>query len=100
MNTKQVGLVVTLALAAVLPLGSISAVENDSDAAKPGIGFSFDGELMPIVKVAPFYPVEAQKQRVEGYVLVEFVVTERGSVAEPFVVESDPSRLPWKKKMA
>ncbi len=91
MNTKQLALVVTLALATVLPIGSISAVDEDKADLKSSVAFSSDGDLMPIVKVAPIYPVEAQKQRIEGYAVIEFVVTELGSVADPVVVESNPS---------
>ena len=38
-------------------------------------GFSSDGEYLPIVKVAPVYPRRAQTRGIEGYVLLEFVVT-------------------------
>jgi protein TonB len=47
-----------------------------------------DGEYLPIVKVAPVYPMRALQRRVEGYVIVEFVVTTSGSVTDVTVVES------------
>ncbi|MEE8243453.1 MAG: TonB family protein, partial [Pseudomonadales bacterium] len=91
MNVKRLGLVVTLALAVVLPIGSISAVDVDNVGLKPTeIVFRSDGDLMPIVKVAPVYPSDAQERLIEGYAVVEFVVTETGSVANPVIVESDP----------
>ena len=62
-----------------------------------GLGAS-DGDYMPIVKVAPIYPSRALSRGIEGYVIVEFTVTRRGTVIDPFVVESftesgNPTRL-------
>lgn len=53
-------------------------------------GFSSDGEYLPIVKVAPVYPRRAQTRGIEGYVLLEFVVTASGAVRDPVVVEASP----------
>ena len=52
--------------------------------------YVFDGEYLPIVRVAPIYPRRALTRGIEGYVLVEFVVTETGSVRDPVVLVSDP----------
>jgi protein TonB len=53
-------------------------------------GFSSDGEYLPIVKVAPVYPRRAQTRGIEGYVLLEFVVTRTGAVRDPVVIEAQP----------
>jgi periplasmic protein TonB len=53
-------------------------------------GFSSDGEYLPIVKVQPVYPRRALQRGIEGYVIVEFVVTKNGSVRDPVVIEADP----------
>jgi TonB family protein len=45
-------------------------------------------DWLPIVKVAPVYPPGAVESGLEGYVIVEYTVTENGSVADPVVVES------------
>ena len=56
-----------------------------------GIGdFSGDGEYLPIVKVAPIYPRRALTRNIEGYVLLEFVVTSTGTVEDPVVIEAKP----------
>ena len=55
-----------------------------------GPGFRPDGEYLPIVKVAPVYPRRAQSRGIEGYVLLEFVVTATGAVRDPVVIESKP----------
>ena len=53
-------------------------------------GFEADGEYLPIVKVEPVYPRRAQQGGIEGYVLLEFVVTTSGGVRDPVVVEASP----------
>jgi len=47
-----------------------------------------DGEYLPIVKVAPVYPSRALSRGIEGYVIVEFVVTAAGTVRDPVVIEA------------
>jgi protein TonB len=49
-----------------------------------------DGEYLPIVKVAPLYPESAAERGIEGYVLLEFTVTEAGATENPVVLESKP----------
>jgi protein TonB len=41
-----------------------------------------------VVKVAPVYPMRALQRRLEGYVVVEFVVTSSGAVRDVTVIES------------
>lgn len=54
---------------------------------------SGDGEYLPTVKVAPVYPRRASQRGIEGYVIVEFVVTKQGSVRDPVVVEASPEGI-------
>jgi len=57
-----------------------------------GLGFGVsDGEYLPIVKVAPVYPSRAASRGLEGYVIVEFVVTRTGTTRDITVVESSSS---------
>ena len=53
-------------------------------------GFKTDGEYLPITKVAPVYPRRAQQRGIEGYVLLEFVVTTSGAVRDPVVIDAKP----------
>ena len=56
-----------------------------------GIGFgASDGEYLPIVKVKPIYPPAALQRKIEGWVIIEFVVTKNGSVRDPVIIEYDP----------
>jgi len=52
-----------------------------------------DGELIPLVKIAPRYPRKAAMNKKEGWVKVEFTVTELGTVADVKVVDAKPRRL-------
>ena len=54
---------------------------------------SGDGEYLPIVKVAPIYPRRAQSRGIEGFVIVEFVVTKNGSVRDPKVIQAEPAGI-------
>ena len=52
-----------------------------------GFGIS-DGEYLPIVKVQPQYPRRALSRGMTGWVIVEFTVTEQGTVINPVVIET------------
>jgi len=64
-----------------------------------GSGFFRDGEYIPLFKVTPIYPRRAQERGIMGYALVEFTITETGSVEDANTIEgycsnsnpSDPS---------
>lgn len=81
------------------PNATATAMSFESDiAADVGLegGLSLDsgdGEYLPIVKVAPIYPRRAQSRGIEGYVIVEFVVTKTGAVSNPVVVEAQPQGI-------
>lgn len=68
---------------------SMSNVDTNIDinVGSGGFGIS-DGEYLPIVKVQPQYPRRALSRGMTGWVIVEFTVTEQGTVTNPFVVEN------------
>lgn len=51
---------------------------------------STDADVLPIVKVPPQYPRRATQRGIEGWVLVQFTITDTGAVVNPVVVDSDP----------
>ncbi len=75
-----------VALAVVVPLGATGAASDPA----PLHPASSDGDIRPLVKVAPVYPAGAARDRIEGWVLVEFTVDESGATRDARVVESDP----------
>ena len=88
MSAKQTGFIAAAALAVLVPLASINAQNADVEDL-----FSSDGDILPIVKVSPVYPPAAVRRRQEGYVLVEFTVTETGFVADVLVVDAEPPEV-------
>jgi len=54
---------------------------------------SGDGELIPLVKIAPRYPRRAAIAGKEGWVKLEFTVTELGTVENVKVLDSKPPRV-------
>ncbi|MGB1556189.1 MAG: energy transducer TonB [Oceanococcaceae bacterium] len=74
-------------------LGSLSAGDLAASLdLSIGAGISAsDGEYLPIVKVAPQYPRQALKRKLEGEVVLEYIVTKQGSVRDARVLFStDP----------
>jgi protein TonB len=68
---------------------AISAAPVETDIEMSG-GFSLgvgEGDYLPIVKVAPIYPQRALSRGIEGYCVVQYVVTRQGTIREPFVIE-------------
>lgn len=54
------------------------------------LALNTSGEVLPLVRLAPQYPMEALNRRVEGWVLLEFSVSKTGGVLEPKVIKADP----------
>jgi periplasmic protein TonB len=52
-----------------------------------------DGEEQPLVRIEPTYPPRALSRGVEGWVLLEFTVTETGAVTDARVVDREPSGI-------
>lgn len=52
-----------------------------------------DGDVVPIVRVEPYYPREALMRNIEGWVQVRFTIGPDGSVSDPEVIAAEPPRL-------
>jgi len=52
-----------------------------------------EGDVVPVVVIRPMYPREAAIAGTEGWVKVEFTITETGSVKNPRVVDAEPARI-------
>lgn len=52
-----------------------------------------EGDIVPVVVIRPMYPREAAMAGVEGWVKVEFTITETGTVKDPRVVDAQPPRV-------
>ncbi len=56
-------------------------------------GPAAEGDVVPIMRIAPLYPREARMRGTEGWVRVRFVITEDGSVTDARVVAAEPRRV-------
>ena len=56
-------------------------------------GASSDSDIIPLVRVLPQYPPQAVSRGIEGWVVVEFTISEAGTVKNPVVLESHPSDI-------
>jgi protein TonB len=52
-----------------------------------------EGDIIPIVVIRPMYPRDAALRGIEGWVKVEFTITEVGTVKDPSVLDADPPRI-------
>ncbi len=58
-----------------------------------GVDMGKDGGIIPIVTIAPNYPRKAAVAKIEGWVEMEFTITEVGTVVSPKVIASKPKRI-------
>lgn len=69
---------------------AVSAMPTTTDMSIDADGFGFgagEGEFLPIVKVAPIYPVSASSRGIEGECMVEYTVTITGSTRDVRVID-------------
>ena len=52
-----------------------------------------EGDIIPVVIIRPMYPREAAISGTQGWVKVEFTITEAGTVKDPQVIEANPPRV-------
>ncbi len=58
-----------------------------------GVDMGKDGGIIPIVTIQPNYPRKAAIAKIEGWVEMEFTITEGGTVINPKVIKSKPVRI-------
>jgi protein TonB len=74
------------------PLTGEAAASEGAAQFLPGKGIEDEGEVVPVFKMEPKYPRQAAKSRIEGWVKVEFTITEKGTVTDAVIVDSQPRR--------
>lgn len=52
-----------------------------------------EGDIIPVVVIRPMYPRDAAMNGTEGWVEVEFTITEVGTVKDPKVINAKPPRI-------
>jgi periplasmic protein TonB len=67
----------------------------DTAGAMTGINMSAgaDRDVVPLVRINPDYPQRALSRGLEGWVQVQFTISETGAVIDPIVVDSSPKGI-------
>jgi periplasmic protein TonB len=67
----------------------------DTAGAMTGISLSggSDRDVIPLVRINPEYPPRALSRGIEGWVQVQFTISETGSVIDAIVVDSSPKNV-------
>lgn len=52
-----------------------------------------DGDVQPLLRIAPQYPRRAAIKGVEGWVKIAFTIQGDGSVSDPQILDAKPSRI-------
>lgn len=54
---------------------------------------AISSNVIPLVRIPPRYPMRAANRRIEGWVKVEFTITEEGTVKDAVVVDAQPGKI-------
>jgi periplasmic protein TonB len=67
----------------------------DTAGAMTGLSLSAgsDRDVVPLVRINPDYPQRALSRGIEGWVQVQFTISETGAVLDPVVVEASPKGM-------
>ncbi|WDP90073.1 MAG: energy transducer TonB [Desulfobacter sp.] len=87
-NTRLPGGPGTLVLPQVMS-GALTNLNLDT-LFSPG---DLDQPLTPLSRIPPVYPFKAKRQGIEGWVSVEFTVTEQGRVADIKILSAKPEKI-------
>ena len=69
---------------------ALPSVNNNVSVDVGGIGIGTgDGEYLPIVKIAPNYPIEAMKKGLQGSCTVQYTVTTTGATKDIAIVDGE-----------
>ncbi|WP_305910302.1 energy transducer TonB [Methylomarinum sp. Ch1-1] len=75
-----------------IPLQSSRFAGSVVGGVKMGKG-KISSNVIPLVRIPPRYPMRAARRRIEGWVKVEFTITESGTVKDAVVVDSQPGNI-------
>lgn len=84
---------------APLPTGKVASKNFDLEnfnpqlPSAPGVRGTKDGDVMQVFAIEPRYPIKQLKNKVEGWVKVEFTVNELGKVSHIKIIDSQPKRV-------
>lgn len=56
-----------------------------------GTSIEISTNIIPLVRIPPRYPMRASSRKIEGWVKIEFTITESGTVEDAIVIAAKPS---------
>ena len=77
----------------MMPPLALSKNFSMGDASFAGGAGMFDGNVIPLVRIPPQYPMRAKRLKIEGYVVVQFIIDEAGAVERAQVVKASPEGI-------
>lgn len=75
-----------------IPLQTRNFSSSSMDGIQVGTG-GISTNVIPLVRIPPSYPMRAANRRIEGWVKVEFTITEEGTVKDAVVVDAQPAKV-------
>ena len=75
-----------------IPLQSSRFGGSLIDGVQIGLG-GISTNVIPLVRIPPRYPMRASSRRIEGWVKVEFTITETGTVKDAIVKAAQPEKI-------
>ena len=76
-----------------MDMPNIKAILKGSGPNVGGLGFGADGDAIPLARIEPTYPHKARQQGIEGWVFVQFDVTNTGFTKNIKILDSKPLRI-------
>lgn len=78
-------------------LNNITSLQNFRFSSGPFLGnpdqLTGDGDVVPIVRITPIYPRKAAIKGIEGWVKLEFTITQDGGVTDVKILGAKPRRM-------
>lgn len=78
-------------------LNNITSLQNFRFSSGPFLGnpdqLTGDGDVVPIVRITPIYPRKAAIKGIEGWVKLEFTITQDGGVSDVKILGAKPRRM-------
>ncbi len=76
-------------------VATIAPAIDAGEALAGGIGMAggADRDVVPMVRIQPEYPMRARQRGIEGWVLVEFTITEIGTTKNVVALDSEPGNV-------
>jgi periplasmic protein TonB len=70
-----------------------ASVDVGSALSKLKMSAGSDRDTIPLVRIPPEYPVRALNRGIQGWVIVQFTITETGTVKDAIVVDAQPKKI-------